>query len=173
MRDVSSRVFLFLVVLSFVVGHVLSVRSVWSQGFPSALSDDFNDNSLDTTKWNANSLFSGYIDLNIPISETGQRLEIGPLLKDVPDSHYRGIRSVNTYNFNSAYCYVELVQPPSSATKADAMFTVGNDVNNYYRLYVSEGILYGLRKIGGSKTTLFSLPYDPASCAFVTRRQEA
>jgi len=173
MRDVSSRVFLFLVVLSFVVGHVLSVRSVWSQGSPAALSDDFNDNSLDTTKWNANSLFSGYIDLNIPTSETGQRLEIGPLLTNVPDSHYRGIRSVNTYNFSGAYCYVELVQPASSTTKADAMFTVGNDVNNYYRLYVSEGILYGLRKIGGSKTTLFSLPYDPVNHRFLRIRHEA
>ena len=117
MRDVSSRVFLFLVVLSFVVGHVLSVRSVWSQGSPPALSDDFNDNSLDTTKWNANSLFSGYIDLNIPTSETGQRLEIGPLLTNVPDSHYRGIRSVNTYNFSGAYSYVELVQAAPSTTK--------------------------------------------------------
>src|SRR5215216_2568613 len=105
MRDVSSRVFLFLVVLSFVVGHVLWVRSVSSQRSPS-LSDDFNDNSLDTAKWNANSLFSGYIDLNIQISETGQRLEIGPLLSNTTDSHYRGIRSVNTYNFSSAYCYV-------------------------------------------------------------------
>jgi hypothetical protein len=131
------------------------------------LADDFNDNLLDTAKWNPNSLFSGYIDLNIPISETGQRLEIGPLLLNALDSHYRGIRSVNTYDFSGAYCYVELVQPPSSTTKADAMFTVGNDVNNYYRLYVSEGMLYGLRKIGGGKTTLFSLPYDPVNHRFL------
>src|SRR6185503_12662273 len=137
------------------------------------LADDFNDNLLDTAKWNPNSLFSGFIDLSIPISETGQRLEIGPLLTNTPDSHYRGIRSVNTYNFTGSYCYVELVQSPSSTTKADAMFTVGNDVNNYYRLYVSEGMLYGLRKIGGSKTTLFSLPYDPVNHRFLRIRHEA
>jgi len=146
---------------------------VSSQGSPPALSDDFNDNSLETTKWNANSLFSGFIDLSIPISETGQRLEIGPLLTNTPDSHYRGIRSVNTYNFTGSYCYVELIQPAPATTKADAIFTVGNDVNNYYRLYVSEGTLYGLRKIGGSKTTLFSLPYDPVNHRFLRIRHQA
>ena len=97
MPHVSSRAshrFLFSILfISVVVTLICVVRSVSSQGSPPALSDDFNDNSLDTTKWNANSLFSGFIDLNIPISETGQRLEIGPLLTNTPDSHYRGIRS--------------------------------------------------------------------------------
>ena len=73
------------------------------------MSDDFNDNSLDTAKWDTN-LFSGFTNTNVPIAETAQRLEIGPLLQNVAGSSYRGIRTVNTYNFSDAYSYVELVQ---------------------------------------------------------------
>jgi hypothetical protein len=40
------------------------------------------------------------------------------------------------------------------------MFTMGSDVNNFYRLYVSAASLYGEKKIGGTKTTLFTMTYD-------------
>ena len=43
------------------------------------------------------------------------------------------------HNFTGAYSYVELVQGPASSTKADAMFTIGRDANNYYRIYVEQG----------------------------------
>src|SRR5687768_4257021 len=105
------------------------------------LSDDFNDNSLDTAKWIYDNLFSGYSNLAVPITETAQRLEIGPLLQTVNGSSYRGVRTVNSYNFTGAYSYVELVQAPSAATFADAMFTVGKDVDYYYRIYVNAGNL--------------------------------
>ena len=58
---------------------------------------------LDTAKWVPNNLFSGFTNLNVPIAETAQRLEIGPLLQNVNGSSYRGIRTVNTYNFSGAY----------------------------------------------------------------------
>jgi Big-like domain-containing protein/IPT/TIG domain-containing protein len=137
---------------------------------PPIFSDDFNDNSLDTTKWDPNNLFSGFVDTSVPISEMNQRFEIGPLFTNVSGSHYRGIRSVNTYNLTDAYAYVELVQAPSVATAADAMFTVGKDVDNYYRLYVSAGNLFGQRKIGGTKTTLFTIPYEPTNHRFLRIR---
>ena len=137
------------------------------------LADDFDDNSLDTAKWDANNLFSGFTDTSVPISETLQRFEIGPLFTNASGSHYRGIRSVNTYNFTGGYSYVELVQAPSAATAADAMFTVGPDVNNFYRIYVSAGNLYGQRKIGGTKTTLFTIPYDAVNHKFLRIRYNA
>ena len=121
--------------------------------FPGALaapivSDNFNDNSIDTAKWDTN-LFSGFTNTNVPLAETSQQLEIGPLLQNVNGSGYRGIRTVNTFNFSDAYSYVELVQAPASNTAADAMFTIGNNVTAYYRMYVSAGNLIGVRKIGG------------------------
>jgi hypothetical protein len=137
------------------------------------LSDDFNDNSLDPVKWDSTNLFSGFTNLNVPIAETSQRLEIGPLLQNVAGSSYRGVRTVSSYNFTGAYSYVELVQAPASNTAADAMFTIGNDVNAYYRMYVSAGNLIGLRKVGATKTTLFTTSYDTVNHRFLRIRHDA
>src|SRR5215213_10513385 len=130
------------------------------------LSDDFNDNSIDTAKWNPNDLFSGFTNTSVPIAETSQRLEIGPLLQNVSGSSYRGMRTVNTYDFTGAYTYVELVQAPATNTSADAMFTIGNSVTAYYRIYESGGTLRGIRNIGGTKTTLFSITYSSTNHRF-------
>src|SRR5687767_9213106 len=142
----------------------------YSAGETVILSDDFNDNSLDTTKWVANDVFSGFTNTNVAVAETSQRLEIGPLLQNVSGSSYNGIRTVNSFNFSGAYTYVELVQAAASNTAADAMFTVGNDVNAYYRMYVEGGTLFGQRKIGATKTTLFSTTYDSVNHRFLRIR---
>jgi len=134
------------------------------------LADNFNDNSIDTAKWDPNNLFSGFTSTSVPVNETGLQLEVGPLLQNSGGSNYRGIRSVNTYNFTGAYCYVELTQTPSSSTAADAMFTIGPNVDNYYRIYYSAGNLIGQRKIGGVKTTLFTIPYDSTNHRFLRIR---
>jgi endonuclease/exonuclease/phosphatase family metal-dependent hydrolase len=136
------------------------------------VSDDFNDNSLDTTKWGTN-LFSGFTNTSLSMSETNNRLEIGPLVQNIDGSSYRGIRTNSTYDFNGAYAYVELVQPASSSTAGDSMFTLGNDVDNYYRIYVSAGNLIGLKKIAGTKTTLFSITYDSTNHRFLRIRHDS
>jgi hypothetical protein len=145
--------------------------------FPHALaapivSDDFNDNSIDTAKWSDN-LFSGFTSGSVPINETNQRFEIGPLLQNTGGSNYRGVRSVNTYNFTNSYAYVDLVQAPASTTQGDAMFTIGINVDNYYRIYVSGGNLIGQKKIAGTKTTLFTIPYDSTNHRFLRIRHDA
>src|ERR1044072_1886599 len=71
------------------------------------VSSAFTDTSLDTGKW-ATNLFSGFTNTNVPLAETAQRIEIGPLLQNINGSSYRGIRTVSTYNFSGAYSYVEL-----------------------------------------------------------------
>jgi hypothetical protein len=156
-RTLTARTLIGLTLSLIVVGSILTLLT-----FPRALaapivSDDFNDNSIDTAKWNPNDLFSGFTNTNVPIAETSQRLEIGPLLQNVSGSSYRGMRTVNSYNFNDAYSFVELVQAPATNTNADAMFTVGESVTAYYRLAVTAGNLKGVRNIGGTKTTLFSI----------------
>ncbi len=127
------------------------------------LEDNFNDNSFDVVKWQANSLFSGFTDPSVPAAETAQGLRIGPLFAGQSGSHYNGIRSTNTHNFTGAYSYVELVQGPSVSTKADAMFTIGIDAHNYYRVYVEEGIFICQSRIGGNKLNLFTAPYSPVT----------
>ena len=130
------------------------------------LEDDFNDNSIDLTKWTRNSLFSGFTDSALPSVETAQRFQTGPLLTGQSGSHYNGIRSARSYDFNGAYSYVELVQAPSATTKADAMFTIGIDANNYYRIYVEEGILICQAKIGSVKRNLFTSAYNSVAHRF-------
>src|SRR5215213_2618591 len=136
------------------------------------VSDNFNDNSLDTTKWGT-TLFSGFTNTSLGLNETSNQLQIGPLLQNTGSSNYRGVRTNSTYNFSGAYAYVELVQAPNSSTAADAMLTIGNDVDNYYRIYVSAGSLIGLKKIGGTKTTLFTITYNSTNHRFLRIRHDS
>ena len=55
-----------------------------------------------------------------------------------------------------------MVQAAASMTKADAMFTIGRDADNYYRIYVEEGVFICQSKIGGVKRNLFTSAYSPA-----------
>ena len=155
-------------------GQSVTLNNAYTYTLPAnvLLEDDFNDNSINTSKWTT-TVFSGFTDNSLPVNETSQRFEIGPLLLNTADSHYRGLASVNTFNFTGGAAYVELVQAPSSTTNADAMFTIGPDVNNYYRIYVSGGQLIGQRKIAGTKTTLFSINYDPVNHRFLRIRHQA
>src|SRR5829696_740304 len=171
-RTISAKALIVVIFSLIVVGSICTLLT-----FPRALaspivSDDFNDNSLDTAKWDTN-LFSGFTNTSVPMAETNQRLEIGPLLQNVAGSSYRGVCTVNIFNFSGAYSYVELVQAPASNTAADAMFTIGNDVDNYYRIYVSAGTLYGLKKIAGTKTTLFSTTYNSTNHRFLRIRHDS
>ena len=168
----TTKALIIIVFSLIVVGSAFSLLT-----FPHALaativSDNFNDNSLDTTKWGT-TLFSGFTNTSLGLNETSQQLQIGPLLQNTGGSNYRGVRTNSTYNFSGAYAYVELVQAPNSSTAADAMFTLGNDVDNYYRIYVSAGNLIGLKKIGGTKTTLFTITYNSTNHRFLRIRNDS
>lgn len=126
------------------------------------LEDDFNDNSVNLAKWNTNNLFSGFTDSTIQTLETTQRLQIGALFSGQQGSHYNGLRSAAAYNFSGAYSYVELVQGPASSGTADAMFTIGQDPQNYYRIYVEQGTFICQKRIGGAKKNLFTSAYSPS-----------
>ena len=126
------------------------------------LEDDFNDNSINLAKWNANNLFSGFTDSAVQTVETTQRLQVGALFSGQSGSHYNGLRSAAAYNFSGAYGYVELVQAPASSTTADAMFTIGQDPQNYYRIYVEQGTFICQKRIAGEKKNLFTSAYTPS-----------
>ncbi|PYP89132.1 MAG: hypothetical protein DMF61_03970 [Blastocatellia bacterium AA13] len=137
------------------------------------LADDFNDNSLDTAKWVLGNLFSGFTDSTVTTGETNQHIEIGPLKVNTDGSHYNGVRSAASYNFTGAYCYVELLQAPASNTAGDAMFTVGIDSSNYYRIYVEAGSLFLQKRLGGAKTALLTLGYNAANHKFLRIRHDS
>jgi hypothetical protein len=126
------------------------------------LDDDFNDNSVSLAKWSPNNLFSGFTDSTVQTVETSQRLQVGALFSGQQGSHYNGLRSAAAYNFSGAYSYVELVQGPASTSAADAMFTIGQDPSNYYRIYVEAGVFICQKRIAGAKKNLFTSAYTPS-----------
>lgn len=137
------------------------------------LADDFNDNALDASKWNAGSLFSGFTDTSLAVVEINQRLEVGPLPQNAAGSHYAGIRSAAAYNFTNAYCYAAIVQAASAATSADTMLTVGTDVNGYYRIFVEGGSIVFQKRVNGTKVTLLSTTYNPTNDKYWRIRHDA
>jgi hypothetical protein len=136
------------------------------------LADDFNNASLDTTKWSANNLWSGFTDSTVAVQET-TGLQVGPLKQNVDGSHYNGIRSATSFNFTGAYAYVQLAQAPNAATAADAFFTIGLNVDNCYRMYVESGSLIIQSKLGGAKQTLATIAYNPTNHAFWRMRHDS
>jgi phosphatidylinositol-3-phosphatase len=136
------------------------------------LADDFNDASLNTTKWLANNLFSGFTDSTVAISET-TLLSIGPMKQNTDGSHYNGIRSQTSFDFTNGYAYVQVVQGPNSLTAADAFFTIGLNVDNCYRMYVESGNLIVQKKIGGTKTTMLTVPFNATNHAFWRMRHDS
>jgi len=136
------------------------------------LADDFNDGVLDSNKWIPNNLFSGFTDSSVALQETTQ-FRIGPLKQGVGGSHYNGIRSANAFNFTGGYTYVQLVQAPSSATSANAFFTIGLNVDNAYRMYLEAGNLIVQTRIGGGKQTLLTVAFNSTNHAFWRIRHDA
>jgi hypothetical protein len=136
------------------------------------LADDFNDASLNTSKWSANNLFSGFTDATVSISET-TTLGIGPLKQNTDGSHYNGIRSLSAVDFTGGYAYVQLVQAPNALTAADAFYTLGRDVDNCYRMYVESGNLIVQKKIGGAKSTMLTVTFNATNHAFWRIRHDS
>jgi len=136
------------------------------------LADDFNNASIDGTKWIANNLFSGFTDATVAVQET-TTFNVGPLKQNVDGSHYNGIKSAGAFNFTNGYAYVQVVQGPATNTAADVFFTIGLNVDNCYRMYVESGTLFVQSKLGGAKQTLLTVPYNATNHAFWRIRHDS
>ena len=71
------------------------------------LTDNFNDNVLNTGIWTKDNLFSGNTDTAVTVAETNGRIEIGPLSATLTGTHYNGIRT-GTLNFTNSTASVEV-----------------------------------------------------------------
>ncbi|HZS48362.1 MAG TPA: PKD domain-containing protein [Blastocatellia bacterium] len=138
------------------------------------LSDDFSAGTIDTTKWLPNNVFSGTTNTSVAVKTASGQLQIGPLVQAATTSIYNGLRSSAVYNFTGAYAYVQMVRSAASNTSADSMFTIGSDVNNYYRIYVEgPNLMIQKRVAAGSKVTMVTVPYNAANHAFWRIRHDA
>src|SRR5262249_10938471 len=67
-----------------------------------------------------------------------------------------------------------VVQAPAANTAADVMFTIGQDANNYYRIYEEAGVLYVQKRLaGGGKVTMWSASYDATAHRYWRIRHDA
>jgi phosphatidylinositol-3-phosphatase len=148
-----------------------AMSDFFNPGSTALLADDFSTTSIDPTKW-SNTLFTGTQNTSVPVSDTNGQLQIGPLPTNATSSSYNGITSLNRYDFTGAAAYVQLVQPAASNSNAFTMFAVGNDINNFYRFYVSAGSLVCEKKIGGTKSQLGSVAYDSIAHQFLRIRHD-
>ena len=175
-HTITTKTLISITLLLIVVVSICTLPAIPHALAATIVSDDFNDNSIDTAKWSTN-LVSCCTDTNVPVAETSQQLEIGPLLQNVNGFRYRGISTVNTYIFDDSSAYVELVQAPALNTNAEAVFSVCSDFNDCYSIYESAGDLIGLRRTaigrGAVETVLFSIPYDTTDHRFLRIRNDA
>jgi endonuclease/exonuclease/phosphatase family metal-dependent hydrolase len=129
-------------------------------------------NALDPAQWPA-AVITGTRDATVPLAVANGLLRIGDLKEGKTSSAYNGI-SGGAYNLSSDGCAsVQLVTSPSLSSTAYAMFAAVRDASNYYRWYEAGGTLVAQKTIGGAKTTLVDLQYDPVAHQFLRIRNVA
>ena len=128
------------------------------------LSDDYNDNRLDTTRWRYSSASSASIVL-----EQNQRLEI-PLRPNT--AGYYGIQTLGTHDLREKTVSVDLVQATSQGGWVETFFQLKRDENNYYHMSVGAGSFVLDSWTNGVRDRTV-LSYDPAAHRFWRFRHDA
>lgn len=140
------------------------------------LTDDFNDNTLDSSKW-AIAQITGSSDPNITVSESSQRLAVGPLLQNTSGFHFSGIVSNGTFNFTNAYAYVQVVTPPPPGSASELRASVAGSTSpaaNLYRFIILGSNLKLQRVIGGTAINVVApFAYNATSMKFLRIRHDS
>jgi hypothetical protein len=114
----------------------------------SEFSDNFNDNSLDTTKWleweTGNSV------------ETGGRMQI----QSTTAASYRGMESKTTGSLIGSYVQVEVPHVLTGLTSASTDLQLAIDGDHTITMYESGGQLYAEHQLNGNWVTVASIPYN-------------
>ena len=117
-----------------------------------AFFDDFNDNSLNTSKWTVLTPSSPAV-----VSEQGQQLRI---TLPANTATYNGIGSNATFDIRGGTVQVEQVQAVSQAGWVEDHLIIENDANNYYLLHTGAGSTVLRSMVNGVNDQLI-IPYDP------------
>lgn len=135
-------------------GLNLAARYVQAVSNPlaSTLTDNFDDNSRDTAKWNIGTLKA--VGTGGTINETNQRLEILP----ATSSGYTGYISADPWNIDSVY--VKITSAAALDATEEAYLGVGLDSSNYYLALIGNGFTFFQKNIAGSAANVRSVAYD-------------
>jgi hypothetical protein len=123
----------------------------------SSLSDNFNDNSRDTAKWNVGTLGRTQ-NASVTVNETSQQLQI-TTLTGLSGEHYNGYVSVDTFDLTGSSASVEVVQATGGAS-ANTEFSVGIDASNWVRINKQDTAIYFERQNAGAYSSVFSTTYS-------------
>jgi hypothetical protein len=140
------------------------------------LSDDFNDNSIDSSKWSITEI-TGSQDPAIPVSEANQQLQVGPLLQGTSGFHFNGVVSNLAFDFTGAYTYLSVATPPPAGSTAELRLSVAGANSpsaNIYRFIILGSNLKLQRVIGGTAVNLIApFAYNATSMKFLRIRHDA
>lgn len=130
-------------------------------------SDSFNDNSLDTAKWN------NWGTYDTGIAETLNRLQ---LTTKQTDGAYLGIKSDNTYNLTGAYAQVEVVNAGNQSLESyeayPLVLSTSDEANQIYFAIIA-GTLYAYKTVSGTPTSLATATYSATNHRFLRIRENA
>jgi hypothetical protein len=125
-----------------------------------ALTDNFNDNSIDSSKWSSYG----------PIQEVNQRLEIRPP-SNLPQ--YGGYQSAARYDLTDSSVHVEVVQALFGAHACGTNLLAIVDGNNQVFIGAGGGILYCNARVAGAARNYKVVPYDSENHRWWRLRESA
>lgn len=133
----------------------------------STISDTFDDNLIDSTKWNSYTASSG------AVAETGQQMQT--TLAASTNGSWAGIHSVHQFDLTGSSIFMQIVSATTGNSWLD--LTLSNEplptVDNFIAIGINVGTqrLEAVKEVAGSDTTLADIAYDPAVHKWVRLRE--
>ncbi len=144
------RHYIYVCIGATITLAILTFSSMfWVSRAAVLLSDNFDDGQRDTSKWRLGVLSRRNSDYSpqVAVSETNGRLVIVPKTKS-PARTYGGYVSIVPTDMNNGYAVVEV--PTITSSKAETIFSVGIDSDNFLRFRAKGTTLYLESSINGS-----------------------
>jgi hypothetical protein len=139
-----------------------------SPGSTASLTDNFDDNSRDATKWNLSPTGTG-----VTVAETGGRLQITPP-SNAASSNYNGYLSVGTYSLANSAVFAQVVQATNAGTgHADTTMAVQVDSKNDIEMTLENNVLRCRTKVNGAFTHSGNATYNATAMQWWRIREAA
>jgi hypothetical protein len=139
-----------------------------SPGTVGSLTDNFDDNTRDASKWSLSTTGTG-----VSVAETGGRLQITPAT-NAAGTNYGGYLSVGTYSLANSAVFAHVVQGTSAGSgKSDTTMAVQLDSKNDIEMTLENNVLRCRTKVNGAFTHSGNVTYNATSMQWWRIREAA
>jgi len=114
---------------------------------PATLTDNFNDNSLDTAKWDVGAIAN--FNASVTGSETGQQYVITPMTSTA-GTNRGGLTSDSTFDLTQGFVVFNLVQKAGANASVETRCGVYLDASNYLSFEVANTTITFRKRASGS-----------------------